>query len=157
MLEFVTFCEKFPTFYLSVIVWESAPEAKGCGQPIWLKLDREVGCDEIFQKPLWLTSLTFSFGVTWLFWEGVSFLSPWAPKIQPCRGHFESAIRPHHPDHPTIIELSVNACNFVVEVLHREEPGARVWPKLMLKLHPKIAIFQNFIIFTCLLALLPYL
>ena len=30
----------------------------------------------------------------------------------------------------TIIELSVHACNFVVEVLHREEPGARVWPKL---------------------------
>ena len=55
----------------------------------------------------------------------------------------------------TIIELSVHACNFVVEVLHREEPGARVWPKLMLKLHPKIAIFQNFIIFTCLLGLLP--
>ena len=26
----------------------------------------------------------------------------------------------------TIIELSVHACNFVVEVLHREEPGARV-------------------------------
>ena len=49
----------------------------------------------------------------------------------------------------TIIELSVHACNFVVEVLHREEPGARVWPKLMLKLQPQIAIFQNFIILTC--------
>ena len=44
----------------------------------------------------------------------------------------------------TIIELSVHACNFVVEELHREEPGARVWPKLMLKLHPKIAIFSKF-------------
>ena len=53
----------------------------------------------------------------------------------------------------TIIELSVHACNFVLKVLHREEPGARVWPKLMLKLHPKIAICQTFIIFTCLLAL----
>ena len=52
----------------------------------------------------------------------------------------------------TIIELSVHACNFVLKVLHREEPGARVWPKLMLKLQPKIAIFQNFTIFTCLLA-----
>ena len=41
----------------------------------------------------------------------------------------------------TIIELSVHACNFVLKVLHREEPGARVWPKLMLKLQPKIAIF----------------
>ena len=38
---------------------------------------------------------------------------------------------------------------------YTEEPGARVWPKLMLKLHPKIAIFQNFIIFTRLLGLLP--
>ena len=36
----------------------------------------------------------------------------------------------------TIIELSVHACNFVLKVLHREEPGARVWPKLMLKLLP---------------------
>ena len=34
------------------------------GQPIWLKLGTEVGCDEIFQNPLWLTSLTFSFGVS---------------------------------------------------------------------------------------------
>ena len=39
--------------------------------PIWLKLGTEVGCDEIFQKPLWLTSLTFSFGVTG---GGVHFL-----------------------------------------------------------------------------------
>ena len=49
---------------LSVIVWESDPGAKSCGQPIWLKLGTEVGCDEIFQKPLWLAPLTFSFGVT---------------------------------------------------------------------------------------------
>ena len=49
---------------LSVIVWESVPGAKSCGQPIWLKLGTEVGCDEIFQKPVWHTSLTFSFGVT---------------------------------------------------------------------------------------------
>ena len=45
--------------------------AKSCGQSIWLKLGTEFGCDEIFQKPLWLTSLTFSFGVT----GGVSFLA----------------------------------------------------------------------------------
>ena len=36
----------------------------GGGQPIWLKLRTEAGCDEIFQKPLWLTSLTSSFAVT---------------------------------------------------------------------------------------------
>ena len=56
--------------YLSVIVRESVLGAKSCGQPIWLKLGTEVGCDKIFQKPLWLTSLTFSFGVTG---GGVSF------------------------------------------------------------------------------------
>ena len=44
----------------------------------------------------------------------------------------------------TIIELSVHACNFVFKVLHREEPGARVWSKMMLKLQPQIVIFQNF-------------
>ena len=49
---------------LTIIVLESVPGAKSCGKPIWLKLSTEVGCDEIFQKPLWLTSLTFSFGVT---------------------------------------------------------------------------------------------
>ena len=48
----------------SVIVCESVPGAKSCGQLIWLKLGTEVGCDKIFQKPLWITSLTFSFGVT---------------------------------------------------------------------------------------------
>ena len=48
----------------------------------------------------------------------------------------------------TIIELSVYAWNFVFKVLHREEPGARVWLKLMLKLQLKIAIFQNFSTFT---------
>ena len=44
----------------------------------------------------------------------------------------------------TIIELSVHACNFFLKVLDRDEPGARVWPKLMLKLQPKIAIFLKF-------------
>ena len=70
--------------WLSVIVWESVPGAKNCGQPIWLKLGTEVGYNEIFQKPLWLTSLSFSFGVT----GGVSFFALWAPKIQPSRGAF---------------------------------------------------------------------
>ena len=37
---------------LTVIVLESVPGVKSCGQPIWLKLGTEVGCDEIFQKPL---------------------------------------------------------------------------------------------------------
>ena len=44
---------------------------KVVGKPIWLKLGTEVGCDEIFQKPLWLAYLTFSFGVT----GGVSFFA----------------------------------------------------------------------------------
>ena len=57
--------------HLSVIVRESVPGAKSCGQPIWLKLGTEVGYNEIFQKPLWLSSLSFSFGVT----GGVSFFA----------------------------------------------------------------------------------
>ena len=52
----------------------------------------------------------------------------------------------------TIIELSVHARKFVLKVLDKEEPGARVWLKLMSKLPPKIAIFQKFSIFTCVLA-----
>ena len=43
----------------------------------------------------------------------------------------------------TIIEFSFHACNFVLKVLDREEPGARFWQKLMSKLQPKIAIFQK--------------
>ena len=43
----------------------------------------------------------------------------------------------------TIIELSFHACNFALKVLDREEPGARVWPKLMSKLQLKIVIFQK--------------
>ena len=43
----------------------------------------------------------------------------------------------------TIIELSIHACNFVLKALDREGPGARVWPRLMSKLIPKIAIFKN--------------
>ena len=91
----------------------------------------------------------------------VSFFAVWEPKVQPSRGHFESAIRPHFSTlcsqmnltmNSTIIELSVYTWNFVLKVLNREEPGAGVWPKLMLKLQPQIAIFQNFRIFTCLLA-----
>ena len=51
----------------------------------------------------------------------------------------------------TIIELSFHTCNFVLEVLGREEQGARVWQKLMSTLQPKIAIFQNISVSTCLL------
>ena len=54
---------------LSVIVCESVPGAKSCGQPIWLKIGTEVGCDEIFQKPLWLISLTNSGGSHFLPFE----------------------------------------------------------------------------------------
>ena len=42
----------------------------------------------------------------------------------------------------TILELSVHLCNSALKVLHREEPGASSWSKLMLKLQPKIAIFK---------------
>ena len=56
-----------------------------------IKIGTEVGCDQIFQKPLWLSSLTFSSGVL----GGVPFVALLAPKIQPSRGHFESAIKPH--------------------------------------------------------------
>ena len=52
----------------------------------------------------------------------------------------------------SIIELSFHACNFALKVLDREEPGARVKPKLMSKLQFKIAIFQNISVSTCLLA-----
>ena len=41
----------------------------------------------------------------------------------------------------TIIELSVHAYNFVLKILDKEGNGARVWPKLMSTLQPKIAIF----------------
>ena len=51
-----------------------------------------------------------------------------------------------------IIERSFHACNFVLKVLDREEPGARVWPKLMSKLQPKIAIFLKISVSTRLLA-----
>ena len=47
-------------FALSVTVRESVPEAKSYGQLIWLKLSTEVGCDEISQKSVWLSSLTSS-------------------------------------------------------------------------------------------------
>ena len=119
----------------------------------------------IFQKPPWLTSLTFSF-VVMGGGGGVSHFSPFEHRKSSLPGGILKV--PQDPTgklcsqtsltmNSTIIELSVHACNFVVEVLHREEPGARFWPKLMSTLHPKKDIFQNFIIFTSLLALLPYL
>ena len=63
-VKFVKICVQ-----LSVTVRESVPLAISCCQPIWLKLGTDVGCKEIFQNPLWLTSLTFSFRVS----GGVSF------------------------------------------------------------------------------------
>ena len=54
-------CETSTTnFALSVTVRESVPEAKSYGQLLWLKLGTEVGCDEISQKSVWLSSLTSS-------------------------------------------------------------------------------------------------
>ena len=52
----------------------------------------------------------------------------------------------------TIIEFSVHTYKIVLRVLDREKPGARVWPKLMSKLQPKIPIFQKFSLFTSLFA-----
>ena len=49
----------------------------------------------------------------------------------------------------TIIQLSFHACNFVLKVLDREEPGGRFWSKLMSKLQPKIAIFQKISVPSC--------
>ena len=80
MFEFLMFFEKFPTFYLSVIVWESVSVAKSWGQQIWLKLGREVGCDEIFQKPLRLTSPPFSLELQYrskVSWQSVASLDSW--------------------------------------------------------------------------------
>ena len=45
--------------------------------------------------------------------------------------------------HSTITELSFHTCNFSLKVLDKEDPGARVWQKLMSKLQPKMAIFQK--------------
>ena len=57
--------------FLSVIVWESVPEVENVGRPILMKLAPEVGLIEIFQKPSWFCSLTFSSKVT-----GGSHLGP---------------------------------------------------------------------------------
>ena len=44
----------------------------------------------------------------------------------------------------------MHARKFVLKVLDKEEPGARVWLKLMsFKLPPRVAIFRKFSIFTC--------
>ena len=42
----------------------------------------------------------------------------------------------------TITDLSGHSCNFFLKVLDREETGARVWPKLMSKLKPKLLFFK---------------
>ena len=44
----------------------------------------------------------------------------------------------------TITELSVYAWKFVLKVLHREEPGARVWPKIDAKITTQNSHFLNF-------------
>ena len=54
--------------------------------------------------------------------------------------------------HSTIIEPSFHTCNFALEVLNKEEPGAIVWQKLMSKLQPKMTIFKKISVSTCLLA-----
>lgn len=54
----------YPNKALSVPVWESVPGARSNGQPIWLKIGTKVGCDKIFQRPFWFTSLTVCSGVS---------------------------------------------------------------------------------------------
>ena len=46
---------------------------------------------------------------------------------------------------PALFQLSKpgDGCNFVLKVFDREEPGARIWLKLMSKLLPKVAIFEK--------------
>ena len=43
----------------------------------------------------------------------------------------------------TIIEFSFHACNFVLKVLDREEPGARVWPKIDVKISTQNCHFSK--------------
>ena len=52
----------------------------------------------------------------------------------------------------TIIFGGASNVNILLDILDREEPGPRVWPKLMSKLQLKIAIFQKISVSTCLLA-----
>ena len=47
------------TFYI-IHCLRSVPEGVNVGWPILMKLAREVGLIEIFQKPSWFCSLTFS-------------------------------------------------------------------------------------------------
>ena len=68
--------------------------AKSCGQPIWLKLGTEVGGNEIFEKPIWFTCLTFSFGVSGpIALEVISTFSraPSGINIE-CTKHMETAV-----------------------------------------------------------------
>ena len=63
------------------------------GQLIWLKLSTEVGCNEISQKSVWLSSLTSNCVVSAGDWRGEGgggvsfFFFLWPPKIQPPRGN----------------------------------------------------------------------
>ena len=57
--------------------------------------------------------------------------------------------------HSTIIELSFHTCNFSLKVLDKEEPGARVWQKLMSKLQTKMAIFRIYLPFCITSILIP--
>ena len=48
---------------VSIIDFARTPYPNKIGKPIWLKLGRKVECGKLFQKPLWLTSLTVCSGV----------------------------------------------------------------------------------------------
>ena len=76
-------------FALSVTVRESVPEAKSYGQLIWLKLSTEVGCDEISQKSVWLSSLTSSSVVfAGDGWGRLIFFFPLTTKNPASKGEF---------------------------------------------------------------------
>ena len=68
--------------HLSVIVRESVPEVENVGWTILMKLAPEIGLIEIFQKPSWFCSLTFSSEVTW----GVPFRASGTWKILLLKG-----------------------------------------------------------------------
>ena len=75
-------------FAFSVTVRESVPGAKSYDQLIWLKLSTEVGCEEISQKSLWLSSLTSSSVVLRGMGGGVSFFFPLTTKNPASKGKF---------------------------------------------------------------------
>ena len=116
-----------PILLFSITLWESVPGAKGCGQPIWLKLGTEVKCDEIFQNPLWLT---FIGGSHFLLFEYQKSSLPGGILKVPENPTGIMCCQMNLTMNSTTTELLVHACNFFLMVLDKEKPWARVWPKV---------------------------